>query len=315
MLTFIALVSIWSRIASSAHISAEDMSKVLIAEITCCPQHKTDYNCVGEPGSQCIWLDPMDPIVMAGMPRCVGRAWAQCKTLNINAMCANRHPTFNGIVFEFNPSCGTTPPSPTTAPSPSPTAPTTAPPTTQLQHDIMQLQSGEIDQNSVCKATVFANGADLLTISASTDGGATFTQLSFSADYRETARHMIEDVDTNTIIQFKVDTATGNHANGGFLADVRLKNSNTGKAVRMYTNNPLDVFTTKKGGEVLVSTAIAESQRVINNPNRFSPGAQWIWDETGSKSMIFQINFGEEDNIKLLIDNGYGLPSYVGISC
>merc|ERR1719242_1270190 len=131
MLSWIALLSIWCRITFSAHISAEDMSKVLIAEITCCPQHLTDYNCVAEPGSQCIWLSTADPIVIAGNPQCVGRSWAECKTLNINAQCTNS-PGSGGKTYEFVPQCGTTPPSPTRAPTQSPITPTTSMPTTPL---------------------------------------------------------------------------------------------------------------------------------------------------------------------------------------
>ena len=148
-----------------------------------------------------------------------------------------------------------------------------------------------------CKATIFANGADLLTISVSFDGGITYKELSHHNDYKLTAHHLIENIDTNTIIILEVETSD---TEGGLLADLHLKNLKNGEVDRIYTSQNTDGIAVQNGGENMIE----RTQFNVNNKH-FNKNAQWIWDDAQSEVLKFVIDFGEKQNVQRLITAGY----------
>merc|ERR1719445_1707239 len=182
---------------------------VLFAETTCCKPHLDKDSCFGEQGSNCVWFDdPNHEIAVLSRAQCIGKRWAKCKMIDLDSACKTnsdsgaKHANDKSSLSQL-------------------------PQSECRSIDIKE----ELDQ---CRATLFANGADTITISVSHDGGNTYKELSFHSDYKLTAHHLIENVDEHTIIVFDVDASNGN--DGGLIADVHLKNTQNGEVDRIFTH-------------------------------------------------------------------------------
>ena len=112
-----------------------DWWDLLNAEITCCPGHTSEVNCLNEGGSNCIWFNnPNNDIAQSAGSQCVGQSYVKCKRQNgITACCTPNcngtpgnpnNPPIGGPAPGNSPICGpkTTTPYPTPYPTPQPTS-------------------------------------------------------------------------------------------------------------------------------------------------------------------------------------------------